>query len=58
MLVRIKNGYENSAEELNMVFVVVEDNGDRLLIAENRDRRFPNEIIPTELVRDFQIEEI
>ena len=58
MLVRIKKGYENCAEELNMVFVVVEHNGDRLFIRENRARRFPNEIIGTELVRPHQVEEI
>lgn len=58
MLVRIKKGYENSAEELNMVFIVTENNGDRMYIAENRGPRFPNEIIPTELVRSHMIEEI
>jgi len=58
MLVRIKNEWLDSDDERNMVYVVTEDNGDRLIIRENRLPKFNNEIIPTQLVRSHMIEEI
>ena len=58
MLVRIKNEWLDSDDERNMVYVVTENNGDRMIIRENRLPRFNNEIIGTQLVRRHMIEEI
>jgi len=58
MLVRIKNEWLDSDDERNMIYVVTENNGDRLIIRENRLPRFNNEIIPTQLVRVHMIEEV
>ena len=58
MQVRIKNEWLDDASESEMVYDVIEDNGDRLIIREARLPRFNNELIPTQLVRSHMIEEI
>jgi hypothetical protein len=53
--VMIKEAYCDSDVELMMVYDVIEDNGDRLIIREHRAPRFNNEIIPTQLVRRYML---
>lgn len=51
----IKQEWLDGDDELMMVYDVVEQNGDRLIIREHREVRFTNEIIPTQLVREHMV---
>ena len=53
MKVKIRPEWQDEPD--NTVYIVVEDNGERLLIREDREPRFPNELIGTELVRRHMI---
>lgn len=53
--VKIRKGYENSAEELNMIFEVVEDFGDRANI---RPTVWNGYLVPIECVPAESIEAI
>lgn len=55
MLVKIKPEYRNPSEA-DLTYIVVENNGDRLIIQESREKSHDMEIIPTELVRSYQVE--
>lgn len=58
MLVRIKKEWLDDGDNGDTIYQVVEDNGDRKIIRENRLQRFEGEIISTELVRSHMIEEV